>query len=139
MALIHLAFTHGALPVSGREALGRQLGRLAYSAEGFESSQLAPELTWTIFDEKPRGTFATAHEGTDKPLYYVAVMTLAGALSIDTKHVLGRQIAQALVEAEGSVATPDNLVRVWVHFGDVIDGDLVVGGESTSLAGLRRH
>ena len=77
MALVHMTFTHGALPISGREALGRTLGRLAYSAEGFESSRLAPELTWTIFDEKPLGTFATAGEGRDKPLYYVTVMTLA--------------------------------------------------------------
>ncbi|MBP0457004.1 tautomerase family protein [Streptomyces montanisoli] len=73
------------------------------------------------------------------PLYYVEITTLSGALDTNAKHNLEHAITTAILELEGSRdrQQPNDLNRVWVRFFDVPDGDLIVGGESTSLAGLR--
>jgi hypothetical protein len=110
---------------------------MVFSAEGFAHRPLAAEVTWTLFDERDEKVFATVAESATAPLYLVDVMTLAHAIASEDKQPLGRGIAEALLEAEGSPATPHCLSRIWVRFVDVADGDLVVGGESASLAGLR--
>lgn len=137
MAIVHITTTYGAVPPEEQITLAAELGALTYAAEGFLGSRMASTLTWTFFDERPSRAFQLAAGDPAAPLYYLQVTTLAGALDTTAKQKLGEALTRALIAREGRSLTPDNLTRVWVRFIDVTDGDLIVGGESTSLAGLK--
>lgn len=136
MAIINVVTTQGAVAPARRDVLAVELARLTYEAEGFAGSKLAPRLCWTFFEEKPGNSFSTGAGAPPAPLYYVRITALAGALNKATKQKLGMEITLALLAGEeGHMA--EDLSRVWVCFNDVLDGDLIVGGDSTSLLGLR--
>ena len=137
MAMLHITTTHGAVPADRQAALAAELGALTYAAEGFAGSRMAATLTWTFYDEQPSGTFQLAAGDPAAPLYYLQVTILAGAIDKAGKQRLGEALTQALIAQEGRPPTPDNSTRIWVRFIDVTDGDLIVGGESTTLAGLK--
>lgn len=137
MAIVHITTTHGAIPPYAQPALAAELGALTYAAEGFAGSRMAATITWTFFDERSSGAFRMAAGEPPAPLYYLLVITLAGALDKPAKQKLGKALTRALIEREDKPLTADNLNRVWVRFIDVPDGDLIVGGESTSLASLK--
>jgi hypothetical protein len=137
MAIVDVITTHGAVPVVDRSRLAAILATLTYEAEGFAGSAVAPTLSWTFFDERPSRTFSTGAGEPSSALYYVKVTALAAAMDKTAKQKLGERITLALLAQEGSSPTPENRHRIWVRFIDVVDGDLIVGGESTSLAGLK--
>lgn len=112
MAIVQLITTHGAVPADGRARLSIELAKLTNEAEGFAGSSRAPALCWTFFEEQPRDAFSTGARSGGAPLL---------------RHYHHARHRAALEERS----------RVWVRFIDVADGDLIVGGESTSLAGLR--
>lgn len=137
MAFIKLTTTQGAISALDKQLLITKLGKLTYTAEGFADSKLAPHLTWVTFNEIAKSSFSTAGGLAPAPLYYVEITSLAGAMSAETKQKLGEQITQALLNVEEVGFSMENLTRVWVRFSDVADGNLVVGGQSSSLDGLR--
>lgn len=138
MALLRITTTAGAFTAEQHRTLACKLGELIYIAEGFGGSHLAPNLTWATFDALPGSAMLLGSGVRTAPLYYVEVTTLAGALDTDRKRLLGEQLTSALLAVEESVAAPDDRNRVWIRFIGVVDGDLIVGGEPTSLAGLRQ-
>ena len=137
MAIIHIITTYGAVPLEDRPSLTKELATLVYEAEGFAGSAVAPTLCWTLFDEKLSRAFSTGAGDPATALYYVMVTGLAGAIEQSAKRKLGESIASALLTREGNLLTPENLDRIWVQFIDIADGDLIVGGRSTSLVGLQ--
>jgi phenylpyruvate tautomerase PptA (4-oxalocrotonate tautomerase family) len=137
MALIQIPTTAGTLDTAQRQEAARQIGAFVYTAEGFGASRLAPGMTWAVFHELPHHAMLLATGERPAPLYHVEVTTLSRALDSRAKAHVGAQITQALLRAEGATHTPENAMRVWVRFTDVMDGDLIVGGQATSLAGLR--
>jgi phenylpyruvate tautomerase PptA (4-oxalocrotonate tautomerase family) len=139
MAIVNLITTRAAISQNERQTLSSRLATLTYEAEGFAGSAVAPSICWTLFTEHAAGAFSTGAGEPTLPLYYIEITTLSGALDTTAKHNLGHAIATAILELEGSRdrQQPNDLSRVWVRFFDVPDGDLIVGGESTSLAGLR--
>ena len=138
MALLRITTTANTLAVEQQRSLAQSMGELVYTAEGFGASRLAPNLTWAAFDTLPEHAMLLAIGERPAPLYYVEVTTLAGALDAQGKRVLGEQLTMTLLRAEGAPMQQDGANRVWVRFIDVVDGDLVVGGQATSLAGLRQ-
>lgn len=137
MALIQITTSAGVLDTVQRQALARQTGAFVFTAEGFGASRLAPNLTWAVFHELPGHAILLGTGERLASLYHVEVTTLRGALDGDAKAHVGAQITEALLIAEGVGHTPENAMRVWVRFIDVADGDLIVGGQPASLAGLR--
>lgn len=137
MAIVHITTTHGAVPPEERASLAANLATLTYEAEGFAGSAVAPTLCWTFFDERPGRTFSTGAGDPAEALYYVTVTILAGVMDKSAKRELGADITTAVLAREGGSPTAENRNRVWVRFIDVADGDLIVGGEATSLASLR--
>lgn len=137
MALIQITTTAGVLDALQRQMAAHQIGAFVYTAEGFGASRLAPSLTWAVFHELPSNAMLLGTGERPAPLYYVEVTTLSGALDTHAKAHVGAQITKALLSAEGALDTSENAMRVWVRFIDVTDGDLMVGGQATSLAGLR--
>ena len=137
MAIVHITTTHGAVPFEDRPRLTTELAALIYEAEGFAGSTVAPTLCWTLFDEKPSRAFSTGAGDPAAALYHVLVTALAGALDESAKRRLGGSLTSALLRQEDVPLTPENRGRIWVQFVDIADGDLIVGGEPTSLAGLK--
>lgn len=137
MAIVKITTTHGAVPPSDQPALAEKLATLTYEAEGFAGNGIAPTICWSFFDEQPARAFATAAGEPDAPLYYIGVTALKGTMDMMAKQRLGGAITSALLEQEGSAETLMNLNRIWVRFVDVDDGDLIVGGRSTSLTSLK--
>ena len=137
MAIVSITTTSGAIPPEDRPQLAAELARLTYAAEGFGDSALAPKLTWTFFDERPSLAFSTGAGEPAVALYYLQVTTLSGALDGAAKQQLSAGLTSTILAREGCPPVPENLNRIWVRFMDVADGDLVVGGESTSLSGLK--
>lgn len=137
MAIVNLVTTHGAVPPEDRSRLAVELATLTYEAEGFAGSTMAPTLSWTFLDEQPSRAFSTGAGDPAAALYYVLVTVLAGAIDKSAKQKLGESITSALLAREGSPPTPENRNRIWVRFLDVADGDLIVGGEATSLQSLK--
>ena len=137
MAVVNVITTHAAVPPEVRSSLAAKLAAFTYEAEGFAGSTVAPTVCWTFFDERPAGAFSTGAGDPTAALYYVQVTVLAGAIDTSGKHRLGKRITSELLAQEGSPSTSDNRNRVWVRFLDVADGDLIVGGEPASLAGLK--
>ena len=137
MALIKITTNNGAIGSSDMERMTQALGNLTYGAEGFSESKLAPTLTWIVVQQLPKTAFLTAAALSSAPLYLIEITTLQNALNLSTKQSLGAQMTETILAAEGCASTPANAARVWVRFTDVADGDLVVAGQSASLAGLR--
>jgi len=137
MAIVSVITTLGAVSPEVRLPLAEELAALACEAEGFAGSAVAPNVCWTFFDERQRHAFWTGAGDPGAALYYVRVTVLAGSVDKSGKHELGEAITLALLAREGVPATAENLNRVWVRVSDIADGDLIVGGESTSLAGLK--
>lgn len=137
MAIVNVITTHGAVPPDQHSDLGIELAALTYEAEGFAGSSAAPALCWTFFDARPARAFSTGAGDPAAPLYYVRITALAGILDKPAKQRLGENITAALLRREGCPPTPESRNRIWVRFIDVADGDLVVGGEATSSAGLK--
>lgn len=137
MAIVSVITTNGAVPGGDRESLGVELAKLAYEAEGFAGSSIAPGLCWTFFDERPLGAFSTGAGDPGAALYYVVITAMAGIMDVAAKRGLGAAITEALLDREGGPSTPEDRNRVWVRFVDVADGDLVIGGEPGSLAHLK--
>ncbi len=67
----------------------------------------------------------------------MTITTLAVLISRSAKRELGAGITAAVLGRERSPPIPDNRNRVWIRFIDVAGGDLIVGGETTFLTGLR--
>ena len=137
MAIVRVTTTHGAVPPGERARLTADLATLTYEAEGFAGSTVAPTVCWTFFDEQPAHAFATGVGEPSAALYYVTVTALAGALDKAVKRKLGGDITSALLALDGTSPTPDDRGRVWVRFAEIANGDLIVGGEATSLASLK--
>lgn len=137
MAIVSITTTHGAVATENRSQLATKLASLTYEAEGFAGSTTAPTVCWTFFDEREIGAFSTGAGEPTAALYYVQVTVLADAIDKSGKQKLGQAITSTLLAQEGSLSTPEARNRIWVRFIDVVDGDLIVGGESTSLSGLK--
>jgi len=137
MAIVSVTTTQGAVSPEVWVPLAEELATLTYEAEGFAGSAVAPTVCWTFLDERPRHAFSTGAGDPAAALYYVEVTVLSGSVDKSGKHKLGEAITLALLAREGVPATAENLNRVWVRFSEIADGDLIVGGESTSLAGLK--
>jgi ketosteroid isomerase-like protein/phenylpyruvate tautomerase PptA (4-oxalocrotonate tautomerase family) len=137
MALVKITTSETAFPGHDPERIAAALGELTYSAEGFAGSTVAPELTWVLFEQLPETAFLKATGTPSKPHYYVEVTTLRGAMTEPSKLDLGARITHELMMIEGCAPTEENAQRIWVRFLEIADGDLVVGGQATSLATLR--
>ena len=137
MAIVHITTTNGAVPPDERARLAEDLAKLTYEAEGFAGSAVAPAICWTFFDERPERAFATGAGDPAGPLYYLQVTALAGAIDKGAKQTLGEALTLALLAREGVEPVPEDRNRVWVRFMDVDDGDLIVGGQATSLDTLK--
>jgi phenylpyruvate tautomerase PptA (4-oxalocrotonate tautomerase family) len=137
MAMVTITTTNGAVPPPERSALAAKLATLTYEAEGFAGSAVAPTVCWTLFDDRPHRAFTTGAGDPAAPLYYVEVTIIAGVMDKSTKHWLGESITSVLIAREADPTIAHDLGRVWVRFVEVADGDLIVGGESTSLASLK--
>ena len=136
MAIVDVITTQGALASRDRARLSTELAAMTVAAEGFAGSAVAPGLCRTFFEERPLGAFSTGAGEPPAPLYHVTVSALQGAIAGAAKRELGRRITGLLLAAESPGST-DEASRVWVRFIEIADGDLVVGGEATSLGGLR--
>jgi phenylpyruvate tautomerase PptA (4-oxalocrotonate tautomerase family) len=137
VAIVDITTTHGAVATGDRARLATELAALTYEAEGFAGSAVAPAVCWTFFNEGDPGAISTGAGLPAAALYYIQVTVLADAIDKSRKQKLGEAITSTLLAYEAQPVTPDDRNRVWVRFIDVVDGDLVVGGQSTSLIGLK--
>ena len=137
MAIISITTTAGAVSPEARPHIAKEIAALTSVAEGFAGSAIAPELCWTFFNDRPHGAFSTGAGEPPHPLYYVEITILRGAIDRSAKESLGAAITSALLSREIAPPIPRQPGRVWVRYSEVSDGDLIVGGRATSLAGLR--
>ncbi len=137
MALVKITTNEGAFRSSDTERFAASLGKMTYAAEGFAESNIASKLTWVLFEQLPESAFLMAAGLPPAPLYLVEITTLRGALNEGGKQALGEQITPTLLTFESCPSTFDNAARIWVRFSEVSDGDLIVGGQTTSLQTLR--
>ena len=136
MAIIDITTTHRAVPAGERARLAVELATLTYEAEGFAGSSVAPTVCWTFFNQAEPDAFATGVGQPAAPLYYVQITVLDGTIDTSGKQQLGDAITSALLTREAPASAADRN-RVWVRFINVADGNLIVGGQSTSLSQLR--
>ena len=139
MAIVHVTSTSGAVAPGERASPAAEPATLTGEAKGFAGSAPAPAPApapcRTSFDERPRHAFPIGAGTPAGVLPYVTITILADAASGFAKRKLDAGIAAAVLGRERCPPVPDNRNRVRVRFIDVAGGDLVAGGEATSLAG----
>ena len=138
MPIVDLTIAKDSLSAKDIERLLDKVGRIAIDYEGLSGSKFAEAFTWVYLHELPAAHVSQISGAPAKPLYRFTFTTLQTLLDNESKHKLGRDVARAVYEIEGTpFDEAEAYNRVWVFFDDYRQGDWIVGGQINSIKALR--
>ncbi len=138
MLMIDFTYPEGALDP---DALATAVDRLTESLlrnEAATDNERIRAIAWTFVHVQPAGTIFGGGRPAERPYYRVQLTVPAGTLvhgpgpfASQARESLFREVAEIVLDAEGSPHTDADLARVWCFLNEVPDG--LWGGLGTTF------
>lgn len=139
MPMIDLTIPPDALDEAARSWLVDELLSALLRWEGAPDNERSRSLAWAFVNEVDAVTVAGEPTSPALPHYRVGVRTPAGALDDERRAGLVREVTELVLQAEGSLNTPEHAARVWVILDEVAEGSWGAGGRIWRLADIASH
>ena len=128
MPMIDLTLPSGQFDSSEKEALAAELTRLIIHWEGGTDTPGYDRVSWAFVQEADLiAVGGRPRRPGGRQVYRVWVTVPKGSLDDGRRRGLIRDVSQAVITAEGSEPTDDNLGRVWCIVDEVPDGNWGIG------------
>ena len=136
MPLMDLTYPAGTLATDARDALVDELTTILLRAERAPNTDFFRSIAWVNVHELGGGSFLAAGRPVDQPAFRLQVTIPDGALDDRRKQEFVENATSAIAETAGLEGA--DLMRIWVIFNEVPDGNWAAGGHIVRFEQLRK-
>lgn len=129
MPMIDFTYPEGALEPDAVGAAVERLTAALLQHEGAPDNERIRAIAWTYVHEQPAGTLYGGGKLADAPYYRVQLSVPEGTLlhgpgpfAVQARRNLIREVAEIVLDAEGSFYTDANVARVWCFITEIKEG-----------------
>jgi phenylpyruvate tautomerase PptA (4-oxalocrotonate tautomerase family) len=129
MPMIDFTYPEGVLEPDAVAAAVERLTAALLLHEGAPDNERIRAIAWTYVHEQPAGTLYGGGKLADAPYYRVQLSVPEGTLlhgpgpfAVQARRNLIREVAEIVLDAEGSPYTDANVARVWCFITEIQEG-----------------